>query len=176
MALLQHFNLTKDEFRKKFFDISPKGDETIASYSQRLSVCFDKWVNLTNIEKDYNSVRDLILSHRIFESCNPKLISFLVERYCYTVKELEENSKRFFQAHASECLGKGTNFPFSSNYAGQAYTRSRSVFRYQGHYRDRSWNSRPRYNSFKRNDENIQSFKSHFKGMMTVLILRIRQN
>lgn len=128
-ALLQHFNLTKDEFRKKFFDISPIVDETITSYCQRLKTCFDKWIQLTEITQDYESLRDLIISHRIFDSCNPNLVSFLVERDCYKVKEVEETARRFFQAHNNESLGKPSPFPFSSNYASEQPWRGRSLSR-----------------------------------------------
>ena len=126
-ALLQHFNLTKDEFRKKFFDISPIADETITSYCQRLNSCFDKWIQLSEITKSYDSLRDLIISHRIFDSCNPNLVSFLVERDCYKVKEVETTARRFFQAHTNESLGKPSPFPFSSNYASEQPWRGRSL-------------------------------------------------
>ena len=123
--LLQTFNLTKHDYRKKFFDISPKKDENIVAYCQRLSVCFDKWVSITKIQKDFKSLRDLILTHKVFESCNPKLNAFLVERDCDTLKEVEENATRFFNAHADENLSKGLDFPFSANYAGQMDFRGR---------------------------------------------------
>ena len=69
--LLQTFNLTKHDYRKKFFDIVPAKDENIVAFCQRPSSCFDKWVSLTKIDKDFKSLRDLILTHRVFESCNP---------------------------------------------------------------------------------------------------------
>ena len=124
--LLQTFNLTKHDYRKKFFDISPKKDENIVAFCQRLSVCFDKWVSLSKIQKDFKSLKDLILTHKVFESCNPKLKAFLVERDCDTLKEVEENATRFFNAHADENLSKGLDFPFSANYAGQTDFRGRN--------------------------------------------------
>ena len=87
---------------------------------------FDKWMSLTKIEKDFKSLRDLILTHKVFESCNPKLKTFLVERDCDTLKEVEENATRFFNAHADENLSKGLDFPFSANYAGQPDFRGRN--------------------------------------------------
>ena len=150
-ALLSHFNLTKDEFRKKFFCISPNAEETITSYCQRLNVCFDKWVDLTGITKDYESLRDLIISHRIFESCNPNLISFLIERDCYKVKDVEQTARRFFLAHNSENLSKSMPFPFSSNYAGEQQMRGRNMFSDQSKlpfYRSKS-QDRYKYNYHK---------------------------
>ena len=65
------------------------------------------------------------MTHKVFESCNPKLNAFLVERDCDTLKEVEENATRFFNAHADENLSKGLDFPFSANYAGQMDFRGR---------------------------------------------------
>ena len=60
---------------------------------------------VAEITKDYESLRDLIISHRIFESCNSNLISFLIERDCYKVKDVEKTARRFFLAHNNENLG-----------------------------------------------------------------------
>ena len=135
-ALLQRFNLTKHDYRKKFFDISPHKDETIVAYSQRLSICFDKWTDLAKVDKDFNSLRDLILSHRILESCNAKLVSFLLERDSNTLKDIEENATRFFQAHVKENLGKSSEFPYSSNNVSQIDNRGRTTFRNQNNFQN----------------------------------------
>ena len=131
--LLQTFNLTKHDYRQKFFDISPNKDENIVAFCQRLSVCFDKWISLTNVEKNYDSVRDLVLSHKVLDTVNPKLKAFLVERDCNDIKALEENATHFFNAHPNESLCKESDFPFSANYTGQTYSqgqgRSRSQYR-----------------------------------------------
>ena len=133
--LLQTFNLTKHDYRKKFFDIIPAKDENIVAFCQRLGSCFDKWVSLTKIEKDFKSLRDLILTHRVFETCNPKLKSFLVERDCNTLNELEVNATHFFNAHVEESLGKRLDLPYSANYASQVDFRGRSTSRSQDHGR-----------------------------------------
>ena len=122
------------------------------------------------------SLRDLILTHKVFESCNPKLKAFLVERDCDTLKEVEENATRFFNAHADENLSKGLDFPFSANYAGQTDFRGRNgakgraFDRYgsneqrsssqNGYFRRRYDNSyHKRFNS----DERKQDFKDNPK-------------
>ena len=95
--------------------------------------CFDKWISLTNVEKNYDSVRDLVLSHKVLDTVNPKLKAFLVERDCNDIKALEENATHFFNAHPNESLCKESDFPFSANYTGQTYSqgqgRSRSQYR-----------------------------------------------
>ena len=136
--LLQTFNLTKHDYRQKFFDMSPKKDENIVAFCQRLSACFDKWVSLSNIDKDFKSLRDLILTHKVFDTVNTKLKAFLVERDCNTLKGLEDNATHFFNAHADESLQKVVDLPFSANYAGQVNFRGRdsSYNQNRGRYRN----------------------------------------
>ena len=136
-VLLQRFNLTKHDYRKKFFDISPNREETITSYCQRLTITFDKWIDLSKIDKTFESLRDLIVSHRVVQSCNPKLVSFLLERDSSQLNELEANANLFFQAHVNESLGKGSDLPFSANSASTFNDRGRNQQRHgyygQGH-------------------------------------------
>ena len=135
-ALLQRFNLTTNDYRKKFFSSSPKKDENISSYSQRLSLMFDKWIELSSTSHDFDSLKDLILRHRVLDSCNPRLTCFLLEREPSSVKELEQLTLKYFSAHETECLGKSNDLPLIANAAGQL-NRGRSIERFDSSRR--SW-------------------------------------
>ena len=50
-ALLKRFNLTVDEYRKRFFNLQPRKDETMTGFGQRVDFCFEKWVSMASIEK-----------------------------------------------------------------------------------------------------------------------------
>ena len=82
------------------------------------------------------------MTHKVLESCNPKLKSFLVERDCNTLNELEVNATHFFNAHVEESLGKGLDLPYSANYVGQIDFRGRNASRGQEHDRYRSTGQR----------------------------------
>ena len=136
-ALLERFNLTTDEYRKKFFSISPSTNETMIAYSQRLHVCFDKWISLSKIDKTFEALKDLLLTHLVLDTCNEKFVSFLLERESKTIKDIECNASCYFQAHPDEKLGKGRDFPFSGN-ATHVVHRGRTSFR-DGSSNRRSW-------------------------------------
>ena len=125
-ALLHRFNLTKHDYRKKFFDISPNKDESMTAYCQRLTITFDKWVHLSKVDKTFENLRDLIVSHRILQSCNSKLVSFLLERDSIKLTEIEANANLFFQAHTNEGLGRVSEFPYSANSANAINDRGRN--------------------------------------------------
>ena len=79
------------------------------------------------------------------ESCNSKLVSFLLERDCDKIKDIEETATRFFTAHTNERLGKDSDFPFGANSAreidsrsGRDFSRNQDNFRTWGPNRGRS--------------------------------------
>ena len=107
--LLRTYNLTTNGYRERFFNLTPTTGETMTAFVQRLHACFDKWVSLASINKEFNSLRDLIVTHQILETCNPELIKFLLERNINDTVRILENSDSFFQAHPNKQLAKPTN-------------------------------------------------------------------
>ena len=123
-ALLRRFNLTKHDYRKKFFSMTPNKGETVIAYCQRLNICFDRWVKLSNIDNEFKSLRDLVLCHKFMDTCNPRVSSFLLEQDSNDLKEVEMTATRFLQAHNEEPLGKTLDMPYSSNNAKQVDNRA----------------------------------------------------
>ncbi|NQZ62984.1 reverse transcriptase domain-containing protein [Crocosphaera sp.] len=107
--MLRTYSLTTNGYRERFFGLKPATGETITAFVQRLQACFDKWVSLTGITKDFESLRDLIVTHQISETCNPDLIKFLLEREINDSVSIIEKAHGFFQAHPDKQLAKPTN-------------------------------------------------------------------
>ena len=108
-SMLITFNLTANDFRKRFFSMKPEANETFAGYIQRLSTSLEKWIELSGKNKDYDSLKQLLLSHKIFDSCNENLVSHLMERSITDVHDMETQATAFFQAHANMSLGQKTD-------------------------------------------------------------------
>ena len=116
-ALLQRFNLTVDEYRKKFFNLQPRKDETMTGFGQRVDLCFEKWVSMATKEKSYDEIKDLVMSHVLLNSCNSKLVSYWLERDTKGFKNLVQSAEAFFQAHPDEDMHKQNNvFTGSAGY------------------------------------------------------------
>ena len=94
--MLVTFNLTSNDYRKKFFTIKPETNETFAGFVQRLETSLDKWIELSGKEKDYDSLRQLLISHKIFDTCNESLVSHLLERSITDVSLMETQATAFF--------------------------------------------------------------------------------
>ena len=50
---LKRYQLTEDGFRHKFRTSNPESGETVFQFVARLSGYFKRWVDLTDIEKNY---------------------------------------------------------------------------------------------------------------------------
>ena len=62
-SMLANFNLTANDYRKRFFKCVPENLETFASYLQRLEHTFNKWIALSNCPHNFDDLRNLVLSH-----------------------------------------------------------------------------------------------------------------
>ena len=104
--MLKTYNLTADGYRTKFFNLEPTTGETITAYTQRLQACIDKWISLANIDRTFEALKDMLVTHQIFQSCNPLLIKFLLERNLSNTVSILDTAGSFFSAHPELQLAK----------------------------------------------------------------------
>ena len=114
-VLLQRYNFTPNEYRRKFFNACPSSEENISTYVHRISMYFDRWISLSKTRKDFDSIRDLIIRHIILSNCNVKLSQFLLEKDINNLDSIVTESVRFFSAHNDETLSKKESYPLISN-------------------------------------------------------------
>ena len=135
--MLCNFNLTANDYRKRFFECVPEKAETFASYLQRLEHVFDKWIDLSACDHKYVNLRNLLLSHKIFDSCNQHFVTHLLERDTSDLTMMESQASAYFQAHSGASLGKNTDSYLG---AGAALPPRRGRFQ-NGSDRDKGRNS-----------------------------------
>ena len=134
--MLRTYNLTTDGYRRKFFGLVPVEDETIHAFQNRVESCFDKWISLAKINKDYEALKDLIIYHQILESCNPEFTKFVLLHKAMSTKELADKAENFFQANPNQQLAGIQEKFLSSNaaaYNQKFENRGKGFFR--GQYR-----------------------------------------
>ena len=107
--MLRTYNWTTTGYRERFFNLKPATDETMTAFVQRLQACFDKWVSMANINKDFKSLKDLIITHQISETCHPDLVRFLLERDANDTVSIIDKSDSYFQGNSDKQLAKPTN-------------------------------------------------------------------
>lgn len=105
-ALLKRFRFTVDGFREKFRSETPADGETATQFAARLSHYFDRWTELAEIEKEYASLRELLIKEQFLNGCHPSLSLYLKERRAKSLAEMLELADQYFEAQRSTNLGR----------------------------------------------------------------------
>ncbi|KAJ8027827.1 hypothetical protein HOLleu_29895 [Holothuria leucospilota] len=100
-ALLDRFQLNKEGFRAKFKEALPEGDEGASQFATRLSSYFDKWIDLSGVDKKIEELRDFIIRDRLISVCGENLAIFLREKEPKSVESMTKITKQFLQARGS---------------------------------------------------------------------------
>ena len=115
--MLANFNLTANDYRKRFFELSPEKEDTFAAYVQRMEATMDKWLELAGCGQDFFKLKNLLLVHKVFDSCNELFVTHLLERGTDDIKDMESHATAYFQAHIGSKLGKATDSYLGANAA-----------------------------------------------------------
>ena len=105
-ALLKKFLCTAADYNK-FRNATPLPSEDADAFISRLEMVFDRWVELSEIEKgNCEQLRDLILRDQIYSSLHSDIVMFLKERSPKSVKEIRSLAEKYRTAHPSKPLAK----------------------------------------------------------------------
>ena len=106
-ALLKKFLCTAADYNNKFRNAIPLPSEDADAFISRLEMVFDRWVELSEIEKgNYEQLWDLILRDQIYSSLHSDIVMFLKERSPKSVKEIRSLAEKYRTAHPSKPLAK----------------------------------------------------------------------
>ena len=97
-ALLRRYELTIDEFRKRFHEARRDIDETATEFLGRSSGYLTRWVELAGIEQTYDQLFDLIVREQFVSTCEPHLEVFLREKKLTSVKEVGKAADLYLDA------------------------------------------------------------------------------
>ena len=68
-ALLTRYQLTQEDYRRKFLAGSQSARETASQFLVRLEHLFDHWVRLSDIEHTYEGLRELTVMEQYLHAC-----------------------------------------------------------------------------------------------------------
>lgn len=104
LALFQRFRFTAEGYREKFRHSKPQEGETGRQYAARLMSFFDRWVEMSKVDKEYASVRDLIVAEQFISKCHDRVALFLREKNCRKLEEMAEAADQFLEAQRQSNL------------------------------------------------------------------------
>ena len=113
-ALLKAYSINADTYRKKFRTAKVKEDENYTQLVVRLEQYFDRWLTISNVDKDFESLSDFMIKDQILSNCPHDMRVFLKERDFENSCKLAEAADRFRNAHDMVKRGKKSSFTPSS--------------------------------------------------------------
>jgi len=100
-ALLKRFNLTEEGFKQKFKSARAGVGEAPTQFIARLENYLMRWIDLANVEKDFDGLMNLIVREQYLESCRVQVAIFLTERKHKDLSELASSAEQYLDAHAN---------------------------------------------------------------------------
>ena len=98
-ALLKRFQSTEEGFRSKFRSSRPEVGETPPQFVVRLDDYLNMWMDMANVSKDFDGLKDIVLWEQFMQSSNKNLQVFLKERKVKSVVEMAEIAEQYNEAH-----------------------------------------------------------------------------
>ena len=89
-ALLTRYQLTQEDYRRKFMTGSQLGRESASQFLVRLEHLFDHWVRMSDIQQTYEGLRQLTIMEQYLHVCPRELALFIRERSPTGLKQLVE--------------------------------------------------------------------------------------
>ncbi|KAJ8037802.1 Protein NYNRIN [Holothuria leucospilota] len=114
-ALLFTYELNADGFRRKFRGSKPEGGETYAQFVERITGYLKRWVDLSNTDKSFEGMLDLMVRDQFYGVCSKELRVFVKEGQPTSVKDMAARADRYVEARGKQWDKKGSTKPGPSN-------------------------------------------------------------
>ena len=98
-ALLAKYQLTVDDYRRKFFSVKQVNGESCTNLCGDLEFNLDQWLELYNVEKTFEGLRELLLREQFLYSCQKDMAMFLKVRAPVDQKSMLDLAINYEWAH-----------------------------------------------------------------------------
>ena len=69
LALLKRYDFTEFEYRTRFRDVKPEGQESLGKFIVRLKNYLTKWVKSAKVEESFDGVVELMVLEQFTNAC-----------------------------------------------------------------------------------------------------------
>ena len=136
-ALLKRFQLREEGFRSKFRSSRPKVGETPPQFVVQLDDYLNRWMDMANVSKDFDGLKDLVLREQFMQSSNKNLQVFLKEREVKSVVEMAEVAEQYNEAHGISDSNRPKMQSFTADSRNNKPERKESKLKYVESEKDR---------------------------------------
>ena len=111
LALMKRYDLTEDGYRRKFRASKPQVDESPEQFIVRLDRYLLRWLELSNSERSFEGLKDLIVKEQFIDSCPIELAIHLRERTPETLVQIAKIVDQYLQAHGKHLFSPNSRKP-----------------------------------------------------------------
>ena len=97
-ALLKRYQLTEEGFRIKLRTSKQESGETASQFIVRLENYLTRWMDLGQVDKTFEGLKDLILREQFLAVSGKSLVMFLKERKLKSVAEMSKIADQYIEA------------------------------------------------------------------------------
>jgi hypothetical protein len=113
-AILNAYQLVPEAYRQKFRNLKKTEEQTYVEFSKEKERLFDRWCHSTEVDKDFDKLKQLILLEE-FKQCAPREIStYLDEHKASNLNKAAELADDFALTH-KRSFNQATAKPFIPN-------------------------------------------------------------
>ena len=111
LALMKRYDLTEDGYRRKFRASKPKVDESPEQFIVRLDRYLLRWLELSNTERSFEGLKDLIVKEQFIDSRPKELAIHLRERALETLVQIAKIADQYLEAHGKHLFSPASRKP-----------------------------------------------------------------
>ena len=111
IALIKRYDLTEDGYRRKFRASKPEVDESPDQFIVRLDRYLLRWLELSDTERTFDGLKDLIVKEQYIDSCPIDLAIHLRERALETLAKIAKIADQYLEAHGKHLFSPVSRKP-----------------------------------------------------------------
>ena len=111
LALMKRYDLTEDGYRRKFRASQPEVNESPEQFIVRLDRYLLRWLELSNTERSFKGLKDLIVKEQFIDSCPKELALHLRERAPETLAQIAKIADQYLEAHGKHLFSHASRKP-----------------------------------------------------------------
>ena len=111
IALMKRYDLTEDGYRRKFRASKPEVDESPDQFIVRLDRYLLRWLELSDTERTFDGLKDLIVKEQFIDSCPKDLAIHLRERAPETLAQIAKIADQYLEAHGKHLFSPVSRKP-----------------------------------------------------------------
>ena len=111
IALMKRYDLTEDGYRRKFRASKPEVDESPEQFIVRLDRYLLRWLELSDTERTFDGLKDLIVKEQFIDSCPKDLAIHLRERAPETLAKIAKIADQYLEAHGKHLFSPVSRKP-----------------------------------------------------------------